>query len=241
MAASVFTNGVSDHVYPGHVLTLAESCVNGDVLVLFASNNGASATTVSSMTGNTGTWVEQDHFVNASGSVLTCLTCGITGSGVPTITTSNDSDIGFTVLGVRGLSSATAHKAGHNGNNTNNPLTVSLTPTVNCFLATGYCNESVDDFSSFTESQSLYQHDTSHVDASGYNLLKSAGSTYTPGANVTGAATNSILAIMLPIASGGTAGLRRSSSLNGLGSSGPFFGDPLAMRNGLYVPQRLAA
>lgn len=82
---------------------------------------------------------------------------------------------------------------------------------------------------------------------------QSAGSAITPAFSWTNNDIGAIFAVELTVAGGATAKLRRNSSLNGLGASGPFFHDPLsvsgrrysfpetfALKGELYVPAHVA-
>lgn len=213
--SATLVNTNADHKYPGNSLTSATAFQVGDVMIVLSSNIGGVDATASWTGAGTGNFVKQDSVANVSGGTdLTILTATIGTAGTPVVTTSNDGDTGFSLIGIRGLSSATAHKSGHNSNSTANPLTVSLSPTVDCVLITGFANEidGADPFTSFTVSQTTFKSDTSHYDASGYNLLMAAGGgPFACGANFSAGSANSVIvAIMLPIAASGTPALRSS-------------------------------
>lgn len=83
--------------------------------------------------------------------------------------------------------------------------------------------------------------------------ISSAGSAITPSFSWTGSDTGAIIAVEITASGGVTAKLKRNSSLNGLGASGPFFHDPLsvggrrysfpetfARRGDIYVPAHVA-
>jgi len=186
------------HAYPSTSIQFTQNAAVGDVIVVNPSGGGAAAFSASDNLGNV-------YTVQTTGANITCLTAPVTVAGVPKITVagSGQSDIGVSGWIVRGLSSATANKAGY-ASGLGNPLTVSLSPTVECALFVGWNNEGADVWTSFTESCVITpngNHDTGHYDANGYNLSLAAG-THAPGMNGTSNSGNRIAAVFLPITVG---------------------------------------
>lgn len=204
MAAALLNTNV-DHKYPRATLTLSVALQVGDVMVLCTSSAAGTQGTATWTGAGSGTFVNQAGLVGSSAAV-TILTGVIATAGTPVITVSNDSDMGFTVLAYRGLTNGAAHKSG-SASSTANPLVVSLSPTVDCLLVTAWGSETADNFTSFTASQTTFQHDTGHFDASGYNLLVAGGGgPFSCGVNLTtGATSQTMVAVMLPIAATGIA------------------------------------
>lgn len=202
MAASLIS---SVHNYPrtAPVNMSAAVAVNDIIVICASSNSGSHATATINAATCTVTMAEPtggfiDNLNGTQLTILTGLVTAVASTAIPAITIANQSDIGFNAFAFRGLSSATPHKIGSTSASAS-PMTVALTSTVECLLVTAWASEDVDNFSSFNMSQTQFNHDSTHYDASGYHLSVAAGSV-TPGVNVTGASTHmAVIALMLPV------------------------------------------
>lgn len=176
----------------------------GDVIAVFVGKHASAVNdSVADDLGNTYSLVDSVNLGGATGNICllaTQVTTGHTGTPTITMTSGGGSDHGIDIFVLRGLSSATANASGGN-TGTGNPLTVSLNPSVTCSLLAYYLNEGGDDFTSWNGSISLEQEDTTHADASGYQLDVASGS-YTPGVNNTGSPGNMVLVAYFPVTSG---------------------------------------
>ncbi len=190
------------HTYPGNTLAFTQSAQVGDVIVLFGE--AYNLTTHMTATDNLGNTYTEQKFIASVSTGITSLTAPVTTAGIPNITTNSITDLGVTGWIVRGLSSATAHQAYSKSNNTDNPLTVSATTTVDSSLFFAYGNESTNNYTSFTSSvATVDNYDTGHFDAHGHTLNVAAG-TYTPGVNLSAlSGSTAIIALYLPNSSSG--------------------------------------
>lgn len=196
---AILVAGSFVHVASSTTATLGAAVQVGDVIVVVIYCSDTTTPTCSDGIGNTYT-LQVNATPVADASYLGIFTAPVTVAGTPTITPLQSGGTNFTidVVAFRGESSATPHKSGFTHETTANPMTVSLTPTVQCTGLFAYTNQQSDDFSSFTLSANLLNHDATFGTAIGY-LLGQTPNTYVAGANFSaGNANNTVGVIWLP-------------------------------------------
>lgn len=188
--------------YPATSGTMGAAASVNDVLVIGCGSNTLNTATAT-ISGATATMTSQQNKTGTGSfnNSLTMLTGTVTAGGTPGINTSADSDMGFAAWIVRGLSSPTKN-AGNGNFGTGNPLTASITTSATCSIFTGYLNENGDNFTSWNGSLVGDSHTAGHADAFAHQLGVTA-TTFSPGANVTSNADNTVIVIALPESGGG--------------------------------------
>lgn len=174
----------------------------GDLIVVFAGDQGTPTHSASCSGGTTCvlTPVVAQGSNTAGNSKATALTGLVTVGGAlsVTVTGTASSDLGFTVIVVRGISSATPNQSGGaNYANNNSPEIVTLTTTVKSSWLIYWLNESNGTFTSWTNSATNGPANAGHVDASGYLLNQSSGVPASLGANITTSDGQSSVVIVL--------------------------------------------
>ena len=196
----VATSGTGYLLSSCTVFTGSAAAQVDDYIILFTGNSGTAGHSTATLSGATGTFVENTSaFVTVSNHTITCLVAHVTGAGNATIAATyatGGGDLGWSAWIVRGLT-GTAAAAGSNSGTANPLVTGTLSPASTSSLFTYFLNETTSSsFTSWTGSETLNTHDTSHEDAAGYQLGVAAGS-YTPGANVTSNAQNEVSALYM--------------------------------------------
>lgn len=181
--------GSFTHEYPatsGTGYALGAAAQVGDVIVLFASyadalSNPASATCTGAVAS-----FNQQAFINVGvNTCITALTALVTGAGTPTVAVTqgvSGSDLGWSAVIVRGLSSATANTTNTAGAGSGTTLVASVNTSVQCSLFVSYANEQLNNFTSWLLSATQLNLDTGHIDGNAYLLGQAAG-TYGMGIN----------------------------------------------------------
>lgn len=188
--------------YPATSGTMGAAAAINDVLAIGCGSNTLNTATAT-VTGATVTMTSQQVKTGTGtlNNALTILTGPVTGAGTPAINTSADSDMGFAAWILRGESSATKN-AGNGNFGVGNPLTAAITTTVTCTIIIGYLNESANNFTSWNGSLVGDATTPTHADAWGHQLGVAA-QTFSPGANVTSNADNTVCVIAIPETSSG--------------------------------------
>ena len=143
----------------GLVVSLGTALQIGDVASVEVGGSVAFATSATDQLGNS--YVHQQDSTGTNGK-CSIFTSKITVAGTPTITlvAAGQTDSVCHAFGIRGLLSATPNVKGNNGDNTNNPMTVSLSPLVECTGIAVYTNDgSGGSFLSFTLGAATVRYD----------------------------------------------------------------------------------